>query len=212
MHTVLHSISEERQRRLDSRAADGAESPAVFDAALAILPAEAQQRLRAAYAFAAAVDYHHPGLSPASYLAHPVRVVDLALRVTAPPDVQAGVLSLLHNLYEVSAIGPTVVAEHFGEAIADAISTLTVNREDPSRAYVERYYAGIAAAPAFVRVVKVLDKLDNLFLLHLNPDAAVKRQYLDDVAEFVVPLAQSCVPALVPYLEALVTECRGELV
>lgn len=201
----------ERQRRLDSRAADGVESPAVFDVALATLPVEARQRLREAYAFAAAVDYHHPGLSPASYLAHPVRVMDLALRVTTPPDVQAGVLSLLHNLYEVSAIGPTVVAAHFGDAIAEAITTLTVNREDTSRAYVERYYAGIAAAPAFVQVVKVLDKLDNLFLLHLNPDTAVKRQYLDDVETFVVPLAHSSAAGLVAYLEALVAECRKEL-
>ncbi len=212
MRSPFQTISQERRRRLESRVANGAESPAEFDAALAPLPAPQQAELSRAYTFAAAADYHHPGLTPASYLAHPVRVMATALGIQEPSDQQAGILSLLHNMYEVSNVGQADVAAAFGAPMADAITVLTVDRTDTSRAYVEGYYARITSAPHFVRLVKVLDKFDNLFLLGLNPDAEVRSTYLSDVDTFVIPLARSLDPdiagPLVPYLNDLVSECR----
>ncbi len=205
------TIAEERRRRVLSRKAEGAEALEVFETALATMAASETVLLQSAYDFASAVDYHHPGLSPASYLAHPVRVMAAALHLTVPSDTAAGVLSLLHNIYEVSDVGRVAVAARFGAPIADAISALTVNRLDQSRAYLESYYRALSAAPPFVRVVKVLDKVDNLFQLGLNQDANVRATYLADVETFVVPLARTTGPAadaLVPYLKDLVTECR----
>lgn len=205
----LLTIEAERQRRLASRRDEGRESPAVFAAALAPWQGTPlSQRVRAAYAFAAGLDYHHPGLSPASYLAHPVRVADLALKLEGERG-EAAVLALLHNIFEVSTVDPGVVAASFGVPIADAIKVLTVDRSATSREYTQGYYAGIAAAPSWVRVVKILDKLDNMFLLGLNPDAGIRARYLDDIEEFVIPMASRDTPALVAYLEALTADCRA---
>jgi (p)ppGpp synthase/HD superfamily hydrolase len=205
----LGTIEDERRQRLESRRHEGRESPAVFEAALAPwrgTPVESP--VRAAYAFAGGLEYSHPGLSPAAYLAHPVRVAALALRVCKPVDVDAAVLALLHNAYEVSSIRPAAVAAAFGSPIADGIGVLTVDRAANSRAYTAGYYRAIGEAPGFVRVVKVLDKVDNLFLLGLNPEPDVRARYLDEIEEFVVPMAQRDVPALVSYLRALVTDTR----
>lgn len=205
-----HSIAEERQKRLESRRREGAEAPQVFAAAIRSLSGAGAERLADAYAYAAAIEYRHPGLTSASYLAHPVRVMEMSVRLTNPPDVDAGVLSLLHNLYEVSSVEPPDVAARFGRSIADGISALTVNRAEQSAAQVAAYYRALADAPVFVRVVKVLDKVDNLFLLGLNADAQVRDAYLTEVETFVAPLAEDALPHFGPYLAELVDDCRRE--
>lgn len=205
----LLTIAAERQRRLASRRDEGRESAAEFAAALEPWrKMSLAQRVQDAYKFAAALDYHHPGLSPASYLAHPVRVAALALQLSGGPG-DAPVLALLHNIFEVTTVRPAAVAAKFGGSMVAAIEVLTVDRSMTSRDYTQRYYAAIAAAPSWVRMVKVLDKLDNMFLLCLNPDAGIRSRYLQDVEEFVVPLADRDAPPLVVYLQALIADCRA---
>jgi hypothetical protein len=60
-----------------------------------------------------------------------------------------------------------------------------------------------------VRVIKILDKLDNLFVLCLNPSDEVRHQYLADIETFVLPMVASDLPALLPYITALVNDCRA---
>ncbi len=200
----LDVISGERQRRLDSRARDGEEALAELEAAL--IPWDGtplRPRVLEAYQFALGLNYQHPGLSSAAYLAHPVRVAVLALRLRGGEYPAAAVLALLHNAYEVSTVGQGEVQASFGESIATAIETLTVDRTAKSREYTVSYYTALQRAPAWVRIVKVLDKLDNLFVLDLNPDARRRDEYLREFHEFVLPMAQCELPETVDYLKAL---------
>ena len=44
--------------------------------------------------------------------------------------------------------------------------------------------------------IKTLDKLDNLYVLHKNPDSDTKARYLEETFEHVLPLAEKFVPAV----------------
>lgn len=201
-------MQEEREARLASLRQDGCEVGEVFNDALARLPTEDHASLIEVFEFAKSLDYQHPGLAPTAYLAHPVRVMSLVVRLHRPYSFRATALALVHNALEVTSLTEREVSEQLGAEFASALSALTVNRADTSRESVARYYAVLNEAPEWVRVVKVLDKLDNLFVLGLNPDAGVRSQYLADVEEYVRPLAESSIPALVPYLDDLISDCR----
>jgi hypothetical protein len=53
-------------------------------------------------------------------------------------------------------------------------------------------------------VVKIIDKLDNLFMLGLNPDEAVRQRYLNEISHYVLPLVKQFLPQLANYFENLV--------
>lgn len=48
--------------------------------------------------------------------------------------------------------------------------------------------------------------LDNLYVLCLNPDGAVRHRYLREIVRHVIPLAEDVVPSLVGTVRALVDE------
>lgn len=205
----LKSIEHERQLRLDSRANDGAEAEEQFERALAESgDTQFAACARAAYEFARNLPYAHPGLSAASYLAHPVRVAIMAMRVVSPPD-EAVVLALLHNVFEHTGVSEAEIAERFGAPIAAAIRVLTVDRERQDDEYKRRYYATVRHAPSWTRAVKVLDKLDNMFVLGLNPSETVRHAYLREIEQYVLPLAGTDFPQLAQYMVEVIQDCRA---
>jgi len=205
----LKSFQAERNERIRARDSSMADVKKSLDDLLAPHAGTAiASRAREAFEFACELDYSHPGLSIAGYLAHPVRVAALTLRAFQPANEQAVVLALLHNVFELSPVTAEKIAARFGQPIADAITVLTVDRSQRTHEYKERYYQRLQAMPAYVRVIKVLDKLDNLFVLYSNPSEEVRRDYLAEIEVFVVPMTASVLPALLPYMTALVDENR----
>jgi len=207
----LESIQKERERRLKARGTATPEgNGAALDRALAEVPGtELELRARAAYEYAASITYRHAGLTSAEYLAHPLRLMAMALGLVRPPDAEGVVLALLHNLFEVSSVSHEEIVTRFGRPIADAIRVLTVDRAQKNRAYTSGYYRAIREQPQWVRRNKVFDKLDNLFILCLNSDDAVRAAYLSEIEEFVLPIADTDLPWLTAYLRSLVTDCRN---
>ncbi len=57
-------------------------------------------------------------------------------------------------------------------------------------------------------MVKIFDKLDNIFLLGLNRNEDVRVKYLAEIETFVLPMVARDVPELSAYFEQLVTEAR----
>jgi hypothetical protein len=53
-------------------------------------------------------------------------------------------------------------------------------------------------------VVKIIDKLDNLFILGLNPDEEVRKRYLNEISNYILPLVKQFLPQLANYFENLV--------
>lgn len=204
----LDSIAIERRRRLDGRAAPDPHARVLWERALGVESSPASRgRLQAAYGFVEGIDYRHKGLASDIYAAHPLRVAAMALLTPGSPGVEAGVVGILHNVLEVSDVTESELRERFGESVTAQVRSLAVNRAlqfDPD--YTEAYYSAINAGPRAARVIKVFDKLDNLFLLGINPDVAAKTKYAREIQDYVLPMADSNVPAVSAYMRALLDE------
>jgi (p)ppGpp synthase/HD superfamily hydrolase len=206
----LGDIEDERAARIRARAGDGAAEQAAFDASVErAAPAVDPAVVAHARERALTLEYDHAGLTTAAYLAHSFRVATLVIDLDAEVETENVVVGLLHNVLEVSDATPALLSEEVGERPAAVIEALTVDRtrqHDP--VYKDAYYAALADGPRSGRVVKVADKLDNMFTLCLDPDADVRSRYLDEIERWVIPMAAHDLPALDEYLPRLVENCR----
>ena len=206
----LKSSSHERERRLEGQKYPDPQVDVMWHQALDLVKdSQSKTRLLAAHVYACSIDYKHGGLPSAIYLSHPIRVAALALLSEGSADADSGVIGLLHNVLEVSQVSKDAIAEKFGQGVADQISLLTVDRTlQWDQTYKAAYYAGIRSGPRAARVVKIFDKLDNIFLLGLNRNEEVRVKYLAEIEIFVLPMVDRDVPELSAYFEQLVTEAR----
>lgn len=205
----LRSIDEERMARMASLANRGAGAMDRFlKMAEALLPQAEMEELMKGVAFAKQVKYHHPGLSSNAYLAHPLRVTALAMQIepSVCPDTLS--LALLHNILEVSDVETDQLEELFNKKLSMYIQLLTVDRaKERSRAYKKMYYQKIYDYRA-TRIIKALDKLDNLFMLCLNRDDTARNEYLEEIQDYIFPIVQNDIPEIDRYIRNLVTNCK----
>lgn len=206
---VLRNIDEEREDRLRMIARQGSGAKERYlPPLLETLPGADAPSVQKAVDFAENLDYIHPGLTPTTYFAHPVRMAWMASVLVDRPRSDLITVTLLHNVLEVTELTAETLAETFGAKVADCIVALTIDRTQSGEDYLNRYYAGLEAAPGEARIVKILDKLDNLFMLCLNPDDNVRTNYLAEIEERIVPMTQRELPGLSRYLDTLVSNCR----
>ena len=165
-----------------------------------------QEQLRKVLRFASSIDYHHVGLSPKAYLAHPIRVAGMTLFLSSNSEKKLlGTIALLHNVLEVSTVSSKKLTDETEHEVAESIQILTVNRDlQENIDYLNKYYSSIETTPHSLSVVKIIDKLDNLFMLGLNPDEAVRQRYLNEITTYVLPLVKKFLPQLANYFENLV--------
>jgi (p)ppGpp synthase/HD superfamily hydrolase len=207
----LDKISVERERRLKALKSTDKHAISLWNSALK-LPAErgSKARLLSAYKFARNLPYAHDGLSGEVYVSHPIRVAAMSLLSQKTLDWQIGVIGLLHNVLEVSHLSSKEIESSFGKNLVDQLLSLKVEREhqwDPT--YKKVYYSILEKGPRSSRIVKIFDKLDNLFMLCLNPDASIRNLYLSEVETFLLPIVERDLPAYLCYFEALVKDCRS---
>jgi (p)ppGpp synthase/HD superfamily hydrolase len=177
---------------------------------MAALPDNVQRdRLAHAFRFAKEIKYRHVGLTSDIYFSHPLRVSALTTLISGTQDASIGVIALLHNVLEVSDVSVDILSEIFGAEVSNQIEALTVDRDVQwDRTYKEGYYSKLMACPFSARVVKIVDKLDNLFVLGLNSDASVRKKYLAEIEDFVLPMAETTLPRLITYMRDLVQDCH----
>jgi len=81
---------------------------------------------------------------------------------------------------------------------------LTVNRKHQwDLQYKYEYYLALNRNPQNCRIVKILDKLDNMYLLDLNDNELIKRKYLEEIEKYILPMTQADIPELYSYFETL---------
>ncbi len=142
-------------------------------------------------------------------MAHPVRVASLAILLSSNNPVEAGIIGLFHNVLEVSKTSKKEIKNLYGPRIHDIISKLTVDRSlqwNPS--YKKKYYRSINQLPKNARIVKVIDKFDNLFLLGLNKDEQVRIKYLSEIKMHVMQILKNDLPFLETYFNELILDCE----
>ena len=93
----------------------------------------------------------------------------------------------------------------FGYNFYENISILTVNRKFQwNRNYKKKYYKNINNHSHSVKIIKILDKLDNLFIIGLNPNKKVRTMYISEIEEFVLPMVKKYLPDIYLYFKKLV--------
>jgi len=205
---ILNAITEERIERFKARICEEATLAADVEKRFsALAEAISDSMFQEAIVYARETPYTHPGLSSLAYLIHPLRVSEMALQAGCGSD--AVTIALLHNMIEVASIDASELEQRFGLSVRKGIEALTVDRvrqHDP--VYKNAYYGRIREAGRDVGLVKVFDKLDNLFLLCLNNDAAVRHEYLKEIECHVLPLIPEDMPELSEYYGSLINDCH----
>lgn len=207
----LKNINTERQFRLDGRTSPDPNAIDLWNRALtSIQNREDFGLLNSALEFAKKIEYRHMGMSSEIYFRHPLRTAAFALLCEERQNIDFGIVGLLHNVFELSDTAPEILASVFNESIANQISALTVDRDYQwDLAYKQDYYDGINSNPVSCRVVKIFDKLDNLFVLGLNPDDIIREKYLAEIRTHILAMAERDLPSVFPYLCGLVDECES---
>ncbi len=207
-YDILEDIEIEISKRLLALENPESEkfSESLWERGLNEISIDDQERLRKVFSFASSIEYHHVGLSPKAYLAHPIRVAGMTLFLSPNSKKKhLGTIALLHNILEVSSVSFNQLIQETGHDVADSIQILTVNRDLQGNIdYLNKYYSSIETTPHSLSVVKIIDKLDNLFMLGLNPDEAVRHRYLNEITTYVLPLVKKFLPQLANYFENLV--------
>ena len=148
-------------------------------------------------------EYKHGKLSKSQYLAHPYRVARLLMEHFPTIDESYIRLALCHNIIEVSVVSESL-SSYLGSEMMSCVQTLTVDRLvqwDPD--YKISYYKKINEKK-ITRMIKVFDKLDNLFTLSKNNDKEVKVKYLKEISTHVLPFVKLDMPFLEDYFEAII--------
>lgn len=203
----INNIKDERETRLNGLLIPDPHADKLWENAISKFQESDIQILNNTYRFSKSIDYHHNGMNSSLYFPHLLRVASLAM-LSIGSYVDAGIIGLLHNVYETSTLNETYIGEKFGIEIADQIKTLTVERNlqwNPS--YKKAYYENINLSPIECRVVKIFDKIDNLFILNINPDQVIRKLYLDEVVSYILPMIQRDVPAIYSYAIELIEDC-----
>ena len=147
--------------------------------------------------FAEAIKYTHSGLSSSEYFLHPLRVGSISGITNPAARVTSSQIGLLHNVYEVTSVKSSEISKKFGSEVNYVISSLTINRKLQSNlTYLTDYYGVIASLPNKLGIVKVVDKLDNLFSLNNTANSEIKEKYLQEIISFVIPLCDFVSPHL----------------
>ena len=203
---ILGNIENERSLRLKGRFEVDPHADLLWNRVLSYTyDTSVKEKLIETYNFAATIKYNHKGLSSKIYFTHPIRVASIAMLYYDKINVDLGILGLIHNVFELSDYTNEFIAKKFGKNISNQVTTLTVNRSIQwDEDYKISYYKKIENGPIEARVIKIIDKLDNLFILGINPDKDVKIKYLKEIEKHILPLAFKTTPKIYSYMIKLV--------
>ncbi len=170
-----------------------------------------QKKIHDFYRLLLKFEYSHPGLDKLAYMAHPIRVARLYISYCENFCIETLKLALAHNLLELTGLDEKDLSQDSLKPISHMIKKLTVDRSRQwDWDYKINYYEQISVSSE-MSVVKVLDKLDNLYLLSNNPNRKIKLLYLNEIEKFIMPLVSTFVPKLESIISDLVIFNKKEL-
>lgn len=145
-----------------------------------------------------------------NYICHPVRIAFYLSKICHEMSPDQIDLILLHNVKEVFYADNASLNEiSFSDENIRLIDILTIDRDyQYDDKYLTQYYSAIAREGQFLKLLKVVDKLDNVFVFRQIPESANRKKYLDTVEKFVCPLARSVSESLYVYLSNAVNLVR----
>ena len=149
-----------------------------------------QENIQKFFNKASKLNYEHGNLSASHYFIHPIRVANFVNEYSDFNDVEIVKLALVHNLIEVSKTTDSAKFEFISPRLIEFVEALTVERRsERDKAYKVSYYQKLAKLGHRAILVKVFDKMDNLFTVGTYHDFNYVSWYLEEIEEFVAPLA-----------------------
>lgn len=113
-------------------------------------------------------------------------------------------LALVHNIFENDTDIKEIKKIIDGKTLKLA-KTLKVNRKKQwDKNYIKNYYKKLNLSHKNAKIVKSLDKFDNLFNLFKNPKREIKVMYLREITQFVLPLVKKFLPNIFNYYKTLI--------
>ncbi|MCW3102562.1 MAG: hypothetical protein JWO09_1002 [Bacteroidetes bacterium] len=169
-----------------------------------------EPEIEKALAYAKTLDFSKNHLR-SSYLSHPIRLATFLVMIDPQIGTDYIVIALLHNVPETTSITAETLTELFGPTVGSGIKALVVDRKAVFAEIRNEYYRNIFAKGTSLVLVKLIDKIDNLFVLGLNADDAVRKEYIMEIREELLPFAREYDQQLGSYLERLLedTAARG---
>ena len=204
---LFKTIAEERKQRLQSRLSPDPVAWTLWERALINCNSNSRQRLTGMYLLASEIKYSHDSISSEVYFAHPLRVA--ALSYIYSNDTDAAIVGLLHNVFEVCADDISFLQKKVEPKILTQIESLNVDRTSQwDDGYNHNYFRRLNEGPCSAGLVKIFDKLDNLFVLGLNPDEKIRQMYTAHFERYILPMIRVLTPDLVDYAVELVVDTR----
>tara|TARA_B100000963_G_scaffold280019_1_gene248492 strand:- start:825 stop:1502 length:678 start_codon:yes stop_codon:yes gene_type:complete len=202
----LLSFQDERLRRVD--ALDKFDKRALKDwkkLISKIKKKDQKKKIKVAFNFAKKLKYNHGNSD--LYFSHPLRVTNMVLMHKKKVDTDLIILALNHNILEVTKLTKKKLCNLFDIDFYKKTSILTVNRKlQWNRNYKKNYYKKINDCSYDVKIVKILDKLDNLFIIGLNPNKKIRIKYIDEIKEYILPMVKKNIPQIYNYYKLLIKD------
>ncbi len=135
---------------------------------------------------------------------HIIRVSYYSLKFANKKDkAQICKLALAHNIYEKKN-NSKILKKMFDKKTLNLARILKVNRKKQwEQKYIKEYYINLNKTNRLLRIVKCLDKFDNLFNLQKNPNLDIKELYLKEIDKYILPLVKKNLPKLFNYYKKL---------
>ena len=153
-----------------------------------------RNRVLDALEYALDIDYHHPGMDAKTYIKHPLRVATSVMLNANRLEPDIIITALIHNVLEVTRSSYEELHSRFGHNIATSVKNLTVDRSKDNISYKSLYYETLSSSWQGARIVKILDKYDNIYMIGFNPNPCVRSSYLDEIEEWIIPMARRDTP------------------
>ena len=116
-------------------------------------------------------NYNHNVLNKKTYLAHVLRVTKMSLLAQPKMAKELIILSMIHNIFEATNMNELELLNYFDNKTIERVKILKINREKQNfNSYLTTYYSAIKDSHISVSIVKIIDKIDNIFTLCLNPN------------------------------------------
>jgi (p)ppGpp synthase/HD superfamily hydrolase len=169
----------------------------IWRKALESLKLDEQLYLKSVRDFAEEIEYKHIGLTPKEYFIHPLRVSAMAGILAESDRLPVMTVGLLHNIYEISIPDEEEIISKYGDEINTMLRSLAIDRTRQGDSnYLSEYYESIRNFPKSIGMIKVIDKIDNLYSLNITASKAEGVNYLSEAKNYVVPLCDFLCPQI----------------
>ena len=142
------------------------------------------------------------------YVNHPIRVAKLSLmwlNSIKEKNFNLIIAALIHNALEKDIIPLEKLRSEYSQSVYNSITILTLDRSkehDPD--YIKKYYNELQKTDKYTQMLKVFDKLDNIYSLCLNPNGEVRSKYLQEIRDYIVPIINHHASFLSSYFNELI--------